>query len=252
MLESDNIRLTQMFDEHIARRAPHRLGGRHVGTMAPRPTVRGRKIKPGEGTLPTPAARKPPSSGRRSEYLTPTEVADRLLVATVTVRLWASKGLLPSVTTLGGHRRFREEDVEAFAARHQQVRAKYREPPMRVLIIDDDPQYSRFLSGAISAHAVVVVDVAHDGFTAGIKCESLRPDIVTLDLQMPDMDGFEVCSMLRSMFGKKKPRIVALTGFASVGNVERILAAGADACVAKTAAVDVLLKEMGLDRVRKR
>jgi len=220
--------------------------------MAPRPPDRRRKVKDDHKIAPLPGAKKSPAGGRRAEYLTPTQVADRLLVATVTVRLWASKGLLPSVTTLGGHRRFREEDVEAFAAQHQQMRTKYREPPMRVLIIDDDPQYSRYLSGAISAHAAVVVDIAHDGFSAGIKCESIRPDIVTLDLQMPDMDGFDVCTMLRSMFGKKKPRIVALTGFASAGNVERILAAGADACVAKTAAVEVLLKEMGLSGVRKR
>jgi excisionase family DNA binding protein len=184
---------------------------------------------------------------RRGEYLTPTEVADRLLVATVTVRLWASKGLLPSVTTLGGHRRFRAEDVDAFVAQHQQPKNGYRMPASRVLIIDDDPQFSRYLAGVIAKQTVgAVVDVAHDGFSAGVKCQALRPDIVTLDLHMPDMDGFEVCAMLRSMFGKTRPRIVALTGFASAANVERIIAAGADSCVAKKTPTDALLKEMGL------
>jgi excisionase family DNA binding protein len=195
----------------------------------------------------TPLAAEP---DRRSEYLTPIEVANRLLVKAVTVRLWASKGLLPSVTTLGGHRRFRVEDVEAFVAQHQQANAGQHKPPSRVLIIDDDRQFSRYLTGVIATQAAAaVVDVAHDGFSAGIKCESIRPDIVTLDLQMPDMDGFEVCAMLRSKFGKKKPRIVALTGFPSAGNMERIIAAGADSCVAKTASAELLLKEMGLTRV---
>jgi excisionase family DNA binding protein len=216
--------------------------------MARRPKARPRKSKVDNnkaGKPPLPA--KPPAPARRAEYLTPTEVADRLLVATVTVRLWASKGLLPSVTTLGGHRRFRAEDVEAFAAQHQQVKATRRELPPRVLIIDDDPQFSRYLSGVIADHAAgVVVDVANDGFSAGVKCEAIRPDVVTLDLQMPDMDGFEVCSMLRRMFGRTKPRIVALTGFASAGNVKRILAAGADACLSKTASVEILLRELGL------
>jgi CheY-like chemotaxis protein len=178
-------------------------------------------------------------------------VADRLLVAPVTVRLWASKGLLQSVTTLGGHRRFREEDVEAFVLRHQRTSTKsvaaHRGPVTSILIIDDDPQFARYLAGLISARVSgVVLDVAHDGFSAGMKCQTMQPDVVTLDLQMPDMNGFDVCTLLRSMFGKTKPRIVALTGFASKSNVERIIAAGADACVAKTVSAEVLLKELGI------
>jgi excisionase family DNA binding protein len=175
--------------------------------------------------------------------LTPTEVADRLLVATVTVRLWANKGLLPSVTTLGGHRRFRAQDVEAFAARHQAG----RRGTTRVLIIDDDREFSRYLAGVIQSSAPgIEVDVANDGFSAGVKCQASRPDLVTLDLQMPDMDGFEVCAMLRTMFGRSVPRIVALTAFPSEENVQRILAAGADACLPKSSAVGRLLLEMVL------
>jgi excisionase family DNA binding protein len=193
-----------------------------------------------------------PVAAGRSDYLTPIEVADRLLVAPVTVRLWASKGLLPSVTTLGGHRRFRVQDVDAFVARHHKSKPAPQTPRSRVLIIDDDPQYSRYLSRVILAHAAgVTVEVANDGFSAGVKATSIRPDVVTLDLQMPDMDGFEVCSMLRSMFGAGKPRIVALTGFASARNVERILAAGADSCVPKKTSAKVLLREMGLSSVLK-
>jgi len=186
-----------------------------------------------------------------ANFLTPTEVADRLLVAPVTVRLWASKGLLPSVTTLGGHRRFREEDVENFVLQHQHTSSKAAVPQPRsiasILIIDDDPQFARYLSVLIANHAPgVILEIAHDGFSAGMKCQMMRPDIVTLDLQMPDMNGFDVCMLIRSMFGRTRPRIVALTGFASKRNIERVIATGADACVAKTAPVEVLLRELAI------
>jgi|GEM_PF-232279 len=192
-----------------------------------------------------------PAPTNRDQFLTPIEVADRLLVAPVTVRLWASKGLLPAVTTLGGHRRFRTQDVEAFVARHQRNTKRNGDSPARVLIIDDDAQFARSLKAILTTHAPgVCVDIADNGFAAGAMCESMRPDVVTLDLMMPDMDGFEVCGLLRRMFGRQKPRIVALTAFASRENVKRVLDAGADCCLDKSSSMEELLKELGVERVR--
>lgn len=184
---------------------------------------------------------------RRSEFLTPTQVADLLLIAPVTVRVWASKGLLPSVATPGGHRRFRTQDVEEFIEKRRLLGEADPAAPSRILVIDDDPQFSRYLSRLLVTHAPsVFVDFAADGFSAGIKCESMRPDVLTLDLQMPGMDGLEVCEMIRTQFGKERPRIVALTGFPTAENARRIIAAGADCCLAKTVPVEALLRELGL------
>jgi excisionase family DNA binding protein len=220
-------------------------------TKARRPAKRAAASRPAAST--PPAAPAPAPRPQRSEFLTPTEVADRLLIAPVTVRLWASKGLLPSVATPGGHRRFRTADVDAFIAQRRRLDQPGHSAPSRILIIDDDAQFARYLSKLLSTHAPqVFVDVAGDGFSAGIKCESLRPDVLTLDLQMPDMNGFEVCEMIRAQFGKNKPRIVALTGFPSEENTRRITAAGADACVGKTAPVKVLLRELGVAGALKR
>lgn len=188
------------------------------------------------------------SSGSRQEFLTPTEVAERLLIEPGTVRVWASKGLLPSVPTPGGHRRFRVQDVEAFIARREVMRrTNAPATPARILVIDDDPQFARFLKRLLSLHAPsAFVETAHSGFSAGLKCESLRPDVVTLDLNMPDMDGFEVCEMIRTQFGTHKPRIIALSGFATPENIARVKAAGANACLSKTTPAPVLLRELGI------
>ena len=52
-----------------------------------------------------------------TRYLTPGEVARLLHVSPKTITRWANRGLLPCVVTLGGHRRFRREDVDEIARR---------------------------------------------------------------------------------------------------------------------------------------
>jgi excisionase family DNA binding protein len=197
------------------------------------------------------ATLNPPSRSRRAsrrhQYLTPNEVADRLLVAPVTVRLWAKRGLLPSETTPGGHRRFRVRDVEEFIARRRQLQEGSAPAPRSMLLIDDDIQYTRFLQALLANHAPQMqVETAPDGFAAGIKCEALRPDVVTLDLHMPDVNGLEVCRQLREMFGNDKLRIVVLSGFLSEENITMALDAGANCCVPKSAPPETLLRELGL------
>jgi excisionase family DNA binding protein len=194
-----------------------------------------------------PVAARNGKGGRRAEFLTPNEVADRLLVAPVTVRLWATRGLLPSETTPGGHRRFRVQDVEDFIARRRQVQEQVVATPSRILVIDDDIRYARALSSVLAARVPGLhVETAADGFTAGIKCEALRPDIVTLDLHMPGMDGIEVCRLLRGMFGSEKPRIVVLSGLLDEDSIRRATEAGANSCLSKLAPMDTLLKELGI------
>jgi excisionase family DNA binding protein len=52
------------------------------------------------------------SESRSGQYLTPSEVAVLLHVSPKTVSRWATQGYLPCLVTLGGHRRFRREDVD--------------------------------------------------------------------------------------------------------------------------------------------
>lgn len=186
-------------------------------------------------------------NSRRAEFLTPNEVADRLLVAPVTVRLWANRGLLASETTPGGHRRFRAQDVEEFIAGRRQILDHGAATPSRMLLIDDDTRYAQALVTVLSARVPGLhIDTAGDGFSAGIKCEALRPDIVTLDLQMPGMNGIEVCRLLRSMFGSERPRIVVLSGLLTEESIGLALEAGANCCVSKLAPIETLLRELGL------
>src|ERR1700722_19518997 len=119
---------------------------------------------------------------KQKTYLTPNEVAEMLMVNPVTVRQWAARGLLRSLTTPGGHRRFLLRDVEEFArSRGSPPAPRSSGRPDRVLIVDDDVQLGLSIAEMIgSRDANIAIEIAHDVFEAGLKVESFRPHALLL------------------------------------------------------------------------
>lgn len=66
----------------------------------------------------------------------------------------------------------------------------------RVLIVDDNAEFRRLARSLLEHGGYAVVGEADDGTSAVAACESLRPAIVLLDIQLPDMDGFQVADLL--------------------------------------------------------
>jgi adenylate cyclase len=82
-------------------------------------------------------------------------------------------------------------------------------PPL-ILIIDDDDRFAAFLSDAL-AHAGYRTYRAANGFDGVCAATAERPDMVLLDVRMPDMDGFEVCTHLRGREEARGIPIVMMT-----------------------------------------
>ncbi len=178
-------------------------------------------------------------------YLTPSEAAKLLMVSPITVRAWAQKGLLPSETTPGGHRRFLRESVELFA---KQSKTAPQRNNLRVLIVDDDKQVAEFLVEWLTGlDEPFVVSSAADGFEAGIKVHSFEPDIILLDLMMPRLDGFAVCRQIKADPDTSDIRVIAMTGHLSPENEQRILEAGAEVCIPKPLDIKFLLELLKTD-----
>lgn len=169
-------------------------------------------------------------------YMTPKEVAAELMVTPETVRLWVQKGLLDAELTAGGHRRFKRADIELFA-RNRRSRGARTE--IRVLIVDDEPQMVQMLAEAFDySDLPFVTEIANSGFEAGHKVTSFKPDVVLLDLMMPGVDGFDVCQRISQDRSLGDVKVVAMTGYYSTENVERIKRAGAATCLAKPLDLD--------------
>ena len=180
-------------------------------------------------------------------YLTPGEAADLLMVSSAAVRRWAAEGKLNALTTPGGHRRFLPEDVKQFARQKNIAMDSSADEVLRVLIVDDDEQFSGYLMKMLNKYPEKIIpELANNGFDAGIKIHEFSPDVVLLDLMMLGMDGFQVCEKLKSDKTMKHTRVIAMTGYPSAGNVEKILAAGAEVCLSKPVDRNNLLELLGV------
>jgi CheY-like chemotaxis protein len=109
----------------------------------------------------------------------------------------------------------------------------------RVLFIDDNVDAADMLSALVIALGGEA-QTACDGPT-GLRCASeFRPDVVLLDIGMPEMDGYETCRRLRAESFGRHAYIVAVTGWGQVHDRERAMADGFDAHLTKPADPRVL------------
>ncbi|UJR80053.1 chemotaxis-specific protein-glutamate methyltransferase CheB [Sandaracinus amylolyticus] len=108
--------------------------------------------------------------------------------------------------------------------------------PVRVLVCDDSAFARKVLRDVLSrSTAIEVVDTARDGIDALEKIATLRPDVITLDLVMPNLDGLGV---LAAMPPVDAPRVVVVSSSASESDlVVRALEAGAITAIEKPTAL---------------
>ncbi|MFF5990138.1 response regulator [Prauserella flavalba] len=110
----------------------------------------------------------------------------------------------------------------------------------KVLVVDDDPQIARALRINLSARGYEVV-TAHDGTAALKAVAETRPDVVVLDLGLPDLDGVEVIEGLR---GWTQVPIIVLSARDDSTDKVQALDAGADDYVTKPFGMDELLARL--------
>lgn len=101
-----------------------------------------------------------------------------------------------------------------------------------VLVVDDEADYIKVVSLYFLNAGMEVI-----GATSGkkaIKAFDVRqPDAIILDVNMPKMDGVEVCRTMRARMGLKSIPIIALTGYHSPETKAKMLAVGADLYLTK-------------------
>jgi excisionase family DNA binding protein len=143
------------------------------------------------------------------EWLTLGQAATYLGVAQSTIRKWSDGGRLPAFYTPGGHRRFRRNDLDEFLSGSRGASADGG--GARILVVDDDERLREYLR----------VNLEMDGFSvreAGSADEGLAaleeevPDLILLDVMMPQMDGFEMLRRVQERHGVGSIPVIMFSG----------------------------------------
>ncbi len=101
----------------------------------------------------------------------------------------------------------------------------------RILVIDDELSYRNAIRRVLFG-AGYQLDFAADGFQAGVKISTGKPDLITLDLSMPGLDGFEVLSFIRQQPELAAVRILVISGLGPE-ELAKARTLGADATLPK-------------------
>ncbi|HEX2620590.1 MAG TPA: response regulator [Phototrophicaceae bacterium] len=110
----------------------------------------------------------------------------------------------------------------------------------RILYIEDNPQNMRLVRKILN-HAGYTMLEAESGAMGLAAVEHERPDLILMDVNLPDIDGLELTNHIKSIPALSHIPVIALTANAMVGDRERVLQAGCDGYLPKPVARQDLL-----------
>jgi excisionase family DNA binding protein len=130
-----------------------------------------------------------------------------------TVINWVNKGKLPARLTPGGHRRIALSDLVKFMqAWDMPVPPDLTTRPKRALVVEDDAAVQRMLTRCLSGIPDLEISACTSGLEALMLIGKEAPDVLVLDIRIPQVDGIEVCRLIRQSSHTQGVRVVAVTG----------------------------------------
>ena len=114
----------------------------------------------------------------------------------------------------------------------------------KVLLVDDDIEVVEMMKQFLVDDGRFDVRIAANGFDAGMMVKDYRPDIMVLDVMLPDINGKEVCQRVRADSSLEDVRILCISGMVEDDKIQELRLAGADEFLHKPFVVDVLIERM--------
>jgi excisionase family DNA binding protein len=173
--------------------------------------------------------------GRRAptsdpDWLTLGQAAKYLGVAQSTIRKWSDQGRVPAFYTPGGHRRYRRPDLDNFLNRSGPGGSMQQGP--LVLIVDDDERVREYVRVNLEMEGYAVREAGSAEEGLGVL-EEVSPDLILLDVMMPEVDGWEMLRRVQERHGVGAIPVVMFSGKVNEQSAQEAAALGAQGFVGK-------------------
>jgi excisionase family DNA binding protein len=114
----------------------------------------------------------------------------------------------------------------------------------KVLIVDDDEELVELLVDTFVRDGRFELKTANNGFDAGMLVKEFRPDLVVLDVMLPDINGKEVCHRVRADPNMEDVRIICISGMIEEDKIQELRLSGADDFLHKPFDIEELIDRM--------
>lgn len=114
----------------------------------------------------------------------------------------------------------------------------------RILIVDDDQAVVDLIAEVLSTDARFENRIVNNGFGAGMLAKEYHPDLIILDVMLPDINGQAVCELIRKDPTMSDIKIICISGMVEEERIEDLKRSGADDFLHKPLDIDELLKRI--------
>jgi len=111
----------------------------------------------------------------------------------------------------------------------------------KLLIVDDDQDLVDLMRDGFERDGRFEIRTANNGFDAGMQVKEFRPDLVVLDVMLPDINGREVCQRVRSDRTMDTVKILCISGMVEADKIADLRNSGANDFMQKPFTIDQLI-----------
>ena len=169
------------------------------------------------------------------------EVAKYLNVFSNTVIHWMNTGKLNGYRTPGGHRRVLREELIKFIRENKLEKSVHKSGVKKILIVEDDTDAMDLYLRSLEKENYEIKK-SYTGFSSGAAVE-FRPDLVILDIMLPDIDGYKICELLRKNPETSGTKIIVISAINDERKIKKIYKLGAD---------DYLIKPFSISELKEK